>query len=613
LGLAVQAGMKVLPGLAFWREYVARVYFFGILWQYPLLMTACRNTRLFDVAFVLFALVFALLVHYTALSPESGGTRYIDSDAQQLVSFAARLDHPEAFVRDPLLAEVQTFGWYKSIHIPLIRWLAQGKDYGLAYAKFTGIHQFAHLVGFYLLGLCFIRQRWLAACFAVVVSLEIWFSWGEWWGALRAAVPLPRITYGIAFSLLCAAMLIVRRRYRFWPLIFLGMGALVHVHAISALGMGFAMWLGLWHFRPEGFTRKRHLMHMLLAGICFMLPATPFIINYLGYFATGELNRLSPDDLLFLRIVAEYRYEETVTRLGPQLRDFVLRMLIRPPLLSLALLGGWAVYRYGNDRERDLLPMLGLWVLGIVLVIAAHALDQEVARRLGRLPLEFDMVRSIRFIPFFCFMAAFMGFSIYWDTGILQARFAWARRIPAMLAALVLVLFLLQGAVQPILFLVLPPSAKQAATRAKERANGELIRALGELTPPGSKIYLESGEYFVRYAALRNLAFSHKDGIMLYGKNVSGLKDWYPMALERDNPDNLGFIDKTPRNADKSAESKLETLLASVRRTDSDYLVVLVPSYLPLLQKTGEIIWNNSHYVMLRLDREHQAGGGDAR
>ena len=569
-------------------------------------MMACCNTRLFDSAFVLFALVFALLVHYTAVSPESGGTRYIDSDAQQLVAFAAALDYPEAFTRDPLLVDAKTFGWYKSVHVPLIRWLAQGKDYGLVYAKLAGIHQFVHLTGFYLLGLCFLRHRWLAACFAVVASLEFWFGWGCFWGSLRASVPLPGVTYTALLSLLCAAMFIVRRRYWFWPLIFLGMGALVHVHAISALGMGFAMWLGLWHFRPAGFTRKRQIMHMLLAGTCFVLPAVPFIINHLHYWAVGEFNRLSQEDILFLRTVAEYRVEHTVTQLGPQLWAFVIQMLTQPPLLPLALLGGWLTYRYGNDRERDLLPMLALWTLGIVLTITAHALDQAVSSRLGRTALEYDMVRDIRLLPFFFFIAAFMGISIYWDAGVLQARFAWARRMPAILAALILVLFLLQGAVRPILFLALPLSAEQAEVRAKERANGELIRALTALTPLGAKIFLESGDYFVRYAALRNLAFSHKDGaILLYGKNLPALRDWYPMALEMGNPTNLGLIDmyKLPR-----AASATPAMLACALRTDSDYLVVSVSADLPLLHKAGEIIWNNSHYVMLRLGRENQGG-----
>jgi hypothetical protein len=564
-------------------------------------MTARGNTSLFDLAFVLCALVFALLVHHTSVSPESGGTRYIDSDAQQHAAFAAALDHPDVFARDPLLGDAKNFGWYKSIHIPLIRLLAEGKDYGLVYEKLTGIHQFVHLVGFYLLGLCCLRQRGLAACFAVAVSLEFWFGWGgAFWGSLRAAVPLPSVTYAALFSLLCAAMFAARRRCRFWPLIFLGMGALVHVHAISALGMGFAMWLGLWHFKPEGCTRRRHMLYILLAGICFVLPATPFIINYLGYFATGDLNRLSPEDMLFLRTVAEYRLEYIYTQFWPQLRHFIIQMLTQPPLLPLALFGGWAVYRYGTDRERDLLPMLGLWTLGIVLTVAVYVLDQEIARRLGRLPVGGEMVRCIRFIPFFFFLAAFMGMSVYWDAGVLQARFSWARRLPAVLAALSLTLFLLQGAVQPILFLVLPFSAKQAATKAKDRANGELIQALSELTPPGSKIFLESGDYLVRYAALRNLAFSHKDGaIFLYGKNVPGLRDWYPMALELGNPDNLGFIDKTPRSA-----SKPETLIACARKTNSDYLIFAAPANLPLLQKAGEILWNNSHYVMLRLTQD---------
>jgi hypothetical protein len=577
-------------------------------------MAKRREQLLFDLAFVLFALAFALLVHHTAVSPESGGTRYMVSDAQSCAAFAAGLDHPELFARDPLLADAKNFGWNTHVHTRLIRWLAQGKDYGLAFAQLTGVHQFAHLIGFYLLGLCFIRQRWLAACFAVMVSLELWIGWGTFWGSLSASVPLPRVTYAALFALLCAAMLVVRRRYQFWPLIFLGMGALVHVHSISALGMGFAMWLGLWHVKPEGFTRMRQLTHMLLAGVCFVLPATPFIMNYLSYFAIGEVNRLSPEDMLFLRTVAEYRLEETLTHLGQQLWGFVLQMLTQPPLLPLALLGAWCTYRYGDDRERDLLPMLGLWSLGIILLVAVHALDMEIAYRLGRLPLGVELARVIRFMLFFFFVAAFMGFSIYWDTGILQVRFVWARWIPTVIAVTTLILFLLQGAVQPILFLVLPPSAKQVAIRAKERANGEFVRALDELTPPGSKIFLESEDQLVRYAALRNLAFAHKDGgILVYGKNVPGVRTWYPMALELGNPANLGFLDQGARKAENMPENKLTTLFACARKADADYLVVLAPADLPRLQKAGEIIWNNSHYVMLRLPQANSAGSDNAQ
>jgi hypothetical protein len=64
------------------------------------------------------------------------------------------------------------------------------------------------------------------------------------------------------------------------------------------------------------------------------------------------------------------------------------------------------------------------------------------------------------------------------------------------------------------------------------------------------------------------------------------------------NPDNLGFVDKTPR-----AASKPEILLECAHKTDSGYLVFAAPANLPLLQKAGEILWNNSHYVMLRLTR----------
>ena len=553
---------------------------------------------LFDAAFLFGVLVFALLVHHTALSPESAGTRYILSDAQQLVTFAAALDHPEAFAADPVFSAPENFGWYKSIHVPLIRWLANGRDYGLAYEKLTGLHQFLHLGGFYLLGLCFLRQRWLAAVFAIAVSLEFWFGWGEYWGSLRAAVPLPRVSYTALFSLLCAAMLLARRNYRLWPPIFLGMGLLVYVHAISALGMGFAMWLGLCCLNPAGFDRARHIRHMLLAGLCFVLPAVPFSVNFLEYAVTGKANAgLGAEDLLFLRAIATYRIEEIFTRLGPQLLEFLARISLAPPILPLALAGVWATLRYGGQKDREILHMLALWTLGIALVVAAFAVDHEIARRLGRTPLEYDMVRAIRFIAFFCFIPAFLGFSICWERGILQERFAFARYLPACLITGVLVLFLIQGVVRPVFFLVFPLTSDRESAVAQELADAGLVGALKKHTPAGARIFLEDGNYLVRYAALRNLVFSQKDGvILLMAKNIAALRTWYELAQKVGDEEQFGF---DTRHEPDDENKKL--LVECAVQAGAEYLVVKTPASLAYLQTAGKIIWNNTHYIMLRL------------
>jgi hypothetical protein len=564
-------------------------------------MTEHGKKLLFDCVFILCVLCFALLTHLTSVSPQSGGTRHIVSDAQQLVSFAAALDHPEAFSRDPLLADPRNFGWYKSLHVPLIRLLANGKDYGEAYEKLTGIHQFLHLAGFYLLGVFLLRRRLLAAAFAVFLSLEFWFGWGTYWGSMRASVPLPRVGYAALFSLLCAAMLRARRRCVFWPFIFLGMGALVYVHAISALGMGFAMWLGLWHLRPPGFGVSRHIRRMILAALCFLLPAAPFIANFLHYAAAP----LSPEDLLFLREIAAYRIAETFTRLGPQLWDFLVQICTRPPLLPAALLGIFITRRYGSEEEKELIPLLGLWTLGIVLTVCAFAADQATARLLGRLPLEYDMIRCIRFIPFFCCIAAFTGVSVLTDSEPFRNR-AGVRFLPAGLAGAAFALFLLQGITRPVLFLFLPPTPEWEETLAKERADGELVRALVSHTEPGSKIFLEGGDYLVRYGALRNLAFSHKDGvILLYAKQVSALKKWYGPARALEDDRRLGAVvnpvEDAREGAAGDAKNASSTLLKYARRTDSDYLVLRTPEFPLLPKEAGERIWNNSRYVMLHL------------
>jgi hypothetical protein len=73
------------------------------------------------------ALGFALYAFLCQLSLcySSDGFLALSSDGANIAGFAAALDHPELFERDPLLGIPDNFRFYLALHIPLIRLLAK--------------------------------------------------------------------------------------------------------------------------------------------------------------------------------------------------------------------------------------------------------------------------------------------------------------------------------------------------------------------------------------------------------------------------------------------------------------------------------------------------------
>ncbi len=81
--------------------------------------TARRGPDLALVAvFALFA-IFFFVDRFRGVTPFA----FLDGDAANIASFVAATDHPELFAGDEVLGNPQHFKYYRTIHIPLLRWL----------------------------------------------------------------------------------------------------------------------------------------------------------------------------------------------------------------------------------------------------------------------------------------------------------------------------------------------------------------------------------------------------------------------------------------------------------------------------------------------------------
>ena len=230
-----------------------------------------------DILFVVFLLVVSAVIQHGRIGSSVNGVD-LTTDPAMYAAMAAALDHPEAFARDDNFSDPALFDAHATIHMPLIRWLAQGADYGLAYLKLTGVHVFLHYLCFYLLGLTLLKKRWQAMLFTLLMGQVYWIPWGTYWGNGYPDYT-PRSTFSALYAAYICVALAILNRPRWWPLFMAATGLLVYVHSISALPVALGFWLGFALRRPPGASRTRHAAWLVFCGLCFVAVMTPFALN----------------------------------------------------------------------------------------------------------------------------------------------------------------------------------------------------------------------------------------------------------------------------------------------------------------------------------------------
>ncbi len=99
----------------------------------------------------------------------SGAADAVDGDLGYIASYAAGLDHAELFAGDPMLGDARNFAWYSSVHVPLARAAHKlAGSYAGVFLATYGLHIFAHLAGFYLLGVVLFGSPFWATVLALI-------------------------------------------------------------------------------------------------------------------------------------------------------------------------------------------------------------------------------------------------------------------------------------------------------------------------------------------------------------------------------------------------------------------------------------------------------------
>lgn len=539
-----------------------------------------------DILFVVFLLVVSAVIQHGRIGSSLNGVD-LTTDPAMYAAMAAALDHPEAFARDDNFSDPALFDAHATIHMPLIRRLAAGENYGLAYLKLTGVHVFLHYVCFYLLGLKLLKKRWQAMLFTLLMGQVYWIPWGTYWGNGYPDYT-PRSTFSALYAVYICVALALLDRPRWWPVFMAATGLLVYVHSISALPAALGFWLGFALRRPAETSRLRHAGWLFFCGLCFVVVMAPFALNYLKPGVP-----LSSADVDTLRDALRARFDPEFSDYWQGIGRYFLHLIV-VPLFPLALAAAWFLHRRGTAEERILLGQIGMWTLGVAGVVLLFIADQEAARLLHRQHFEFDLIRVLRFPVFFAICLIFLGLNVLLRL-VPPGNPKILRNVRLLWAAVFLGLFF--GGQHDMArrslawyWNSLDPT-RYAAAYGPQLSRAAMIEALKTHTEPSALLFYPREDQAIRYNALRSLTYGWKDACLFYyAKATDKLRRWddircrlaeYPTA----------YIDLA-------------------HGSDADYLLSDRPEDLPLLKRFGTVVWFNDRYVLVK--RGNTAPDADA-
>ncbi len=533
----------------------------------------------FDIVIFFIIVALSVFVHMGRVGFSIDGVM-LTTDAENYAGMAAAMAHPDIFAKDFAYSNAEEYAVHATVMTHVVSLLAHGENYGLAYVSLTGVQFFLHTLFFYILGVALLKQRWQAVFFTLIMGQIYWMPWGTYWGNGLVDY-VPRSTFATLYALFVAAAFYIAKKPKWWPFFMFGMGCMVYIHSISALPAAMGFWLGFLMSKQQEKKLWPHFMWTVACGFCFLLPMIPFALNFLR--AGVEL---SASDVSFLQEVLRVRYNLEFTHYY----DGLLRFFISPfglLLLPIAILGSLFMHRYGTQEEKDRAKLLRYWAWGAGICGALYFIDQEVARAFHRHPLEFDLIRALRFWIFFAMCLAFIFFNSLWAYVSLHKK-KLRPAIAFLWCGLWVGLFL--GGQNDIVresalwFWNKADTTRYESAYAKELARKDMLEAIQKHTEKDALIFDAAGDRAIRYKALRALAYSWKDpSIYYYAKNVPKLREWYAMQ-------------------DAVTASPTAYMDVALER-HADYILSHRPEDRDALAKIGTAVWQKNDFTLVKVNK----------
>jgi hypothetical protein len=549
-----------------------------------------------DIAVTALFLFFGVLHQFAHLTNRPPYV-LLDDDAGNIATFAAARDHPELFHGDEVLGAPELSRWYSTVHVPIVRALSRVTgDYGTAFVSLLGLHLFLQSMGFYLLGRVLFRSRYWALLLAVVALMPVDLNLAEFWGLYER--PIPRFSFQALLPFVASAAYVWRRRPERWPVVMVAAGLLIYVHPVSAPAWGMALWLGFLAYPPPEWSWARRLTTMLSLGALFLAVSAPFLWHYVAHQEVGTAPSAPYGEI---RRIIEARFEPGYLDLPAAILEFAL-VFGRIPGRSLIWLlasGGALLVLWLHRKERKSVVVVLLWVIGLVVTsVLLPMIDHQLASALHSFPLEYDLVRGLRYLVPFVLL-----FSL-WPLAEISRRSRrqyQTRGVTFLLAAVGALLVSIWSYWHPPLSLGLARCWSTGGLSCGPSSDTayEALEAIRRLTPPQAAILPTELPLAIRYYALRPVVYCYKDGGILSYADHQRLLEWN----ERKRELSKALLIEEPA-------ARMDRLLSVAEGLGARYLFVGATLTDDVPRSRHEFIWANEGYALLEV---HTPSASDRR
>ncbi|GEM_PF-3969799 len=535
------------------------------------------NIRRYDLVFSIFALVFATLVCY-ARGIFHPPVVDLTSDAANIASFAAALDHPELFAGDSALADRGVAEVYVAFHVDATRLLKPHiGNYGTAFAALLWPHIFLYMIAFYILGLAFLRHRGWATALTLANLVLVKGPRDTAWGYFKD--PLPRMSHSIVFAVLIALIWVLRRKPFWWWTVCLAAGLALYVHPVSTPAMGAMLFGAICALMPREYSVKEKLGILLSCAVAFSAPLIPFSLTFLRHTPASVVE--GDPSLTQIASILEERF--TGHYLLPS--RTVFEYITSVPALPIIAVGLFGLVFCLRSREQETLQagkfFVGLF-LGLIFASVFVPIFFEIAfPGISFAMFKGELPRPLRYIVPLCYMASLLALKSFISESTPQR----ARLLLVSTAALAVCLFA---------FAIGPRAQRALSTLVEGQKKVEevrtLVAAVSTMVPPRETIAAVMEDPLVlRYAALRPLAFARKD--------VPSTVDLDRALQWQRNHRELQRLLKT-----EDTKRRVDGSINWARNLKSKYLVIELPREGErLVAQNEEILFQNSRFILLSL------------
>jgi hypothetical protein len=329
------------------------------------------------------------------------------SDAASITGYAAALEHPQNFINDPLVGNPKNSIPYDFFYIPVITLLSRiFGDYSLATLVLLPVCIITQLIGFYLLGLALFKNRLFAVILVLITSIQVQYGAWDYWGLFSD--PQPRFLFQAFVPFIFLLALKWKSKAAHWPIVMALVGLATYIHILSGPAIALTIWLGFLLVKQDNGLTKRHISWLWLTGCTYLIVISPILVKLIkaGSFFSSETSLSYTESYAFIQ-------ENYAVLLDvPAILSSYLKSLTSYGILIPGIVGLFIAVWVRSEERKDFFLLLS-WLGGLLFCsLAVPLLEHSLLHSLKILPLEFDLVRNLRYTIPLWIMMALIGFNI---------------------------------------------------------------------------------------------------------------------------------------------------------------------------------------------------------